>query len=194
MNPTLLLNYTYFLNEEKNAYISIGFDVNDFESKIIIFKNKKYIPFRWNDWRHLYSNASIIDAHFKTQNKIEIENIYGAVEMKLKNRKNQKEVSFGLKNVALNTAEWDVLQTLLVYFSEIMKWNKTCEKRVSEYYTSYVNECVRCNTISISSSQVLHSENNKSFNERRLHIEIPILMKEKLMNDYMQQCIFGFIE
>lgn len=190
-NFNLLLSYTYYLNNIKNSFVSIGFDAEDFESKIIR-KSKKQISFRISDWNHLMRNANQINLFFSSDQQFQIENVYGATEIKLRSKFGCKEITFGLKKMRLKLEEWKIFYQLFPYFNDIMRWNKNAEKTVSEYYYSYVKECVRCNTMLIDPNNIIPCENQKIINLRRLQIEIPILMSEKLNDDFVQELLFGY--
>lgn len=191
--PVLLLSYTYFLNQVGNAYVSVGFDSVNFQSKIVLHVNKKHFSFQWNDWCHLMRNLRSIDTHFHSQSEVSIENQYGVVEIKLSNKTRGKAVSFGLSRVTLKQDDWKVLSLLTIYLNSIMKWNQTCETSVASYYFLYLKQCVKCNSIEISPHHILSKE-VAQYNITRLHIEIPILMKQKLQQDYVHYSIFGFVE
>lgn len=118
--PVLLLNYTYFLNIEKTAFVSIGFDVKDFECKVVLYKNKKHYSFRISDWNHLSTNSHLIDMFFNSSKQIVIENRYGAVEIKLREKNGHKEVVFGLKKISLKFEYWKIFFHLFHHFNNIM--------------------------------------------------------------------------
>lgn len=191
-NTKLLLNYTYYLNDIKNSFVSIGFDVKDFESKIVIRKSKKQISFRLPDWNHLMRNANQINLFFSSDQQFQIENVYGATEIRLRSKFGRKEITFGMKKISLKIEEWKIFYQLFSYFNDIMLWNKNAEKIVLEYYQSYVKECIRCNTMNIDACNIIPCKNEKIINLRRLHIEIPILMREKLNEDFVQELLFGY--
>lgn len=109
VSTNLLLSYTYFLNSNKSSSISIGFEPEDFSSRIVISSSKKHTSFRHNDWVHLYNNSHKIDSFFATNSTINIENHYGVIESKLKNKINRKKINFGLRKIALREDEWKEL-------------------------------------------------------------------------------------
>lgn len=188
----LLLSYTYFINQKtNNAFISIGFDVTDFECKIIIFNRKKQFTFRKHDWHHLYKNVNIIDTFFESNKEVTIENGYGCVEINLKEKHGKRRITLGIQRVALNNDEWTSIRLLFNYFNDIMNWNSGCEKSVHEYYSKYVRECVRLETTTLDPNMVLEVEDCKFFNVRRLHTEIPFLMFEKLERDCFLYQLYG---
>lgn len=112
----------------------------------------------------------------------------------MRNKYGCKDVVLGLKKFTVNLEEWKFIQQLFSHFSEIMKWNKNAESTVGEYYRLYVKECVRRGTIAIDPNSVIPCGNLKIINCRRLHVEIPILMKEKLAEDFYQGIVFGVSE
>lgn len=192
--PSLLLSYTYFINDKKTAFVSVGFDTQDLTPKVILCNQKKHLLFHWNDWQHFFTNAGTIDQFFQAKERIPIENIYGAVEIKLKEKRGKKEVVFGLKKVTLNEIEWHVFFGMHHYINDVMRWYNAHGNSVSAYYLAYIDECVKQGTCSIDQNNILSVEGVNNFNVKRLHTEIPVLLKENLAEHFMNNYIFGDIQ
>lgn len=62
--PELLLSYTYFLNPEHSCFVTVGYDIESFNIKIIIMKNLTFQQWSFDDWNHLFKNALEIQKFF----------------------------------------------------------------------------------------------------------------------------------
>lgn len=188
--PDLLLGYTYFLNQTHSAHITIGYDVDDFSPKIVLFKNNKFIILNIYDWSVLTANDKIIKEflYAKKVDFIEIPNSdKGLSEFKLSTQKNIKclVMSQNNKKLVLDSNECLRLYNLLTYVYSICKWYENTSKEIEEYYNQYFINCIKNETCHLSSHQFFALPEHKqiSYNLSRVFTEIPILCYKKLQND-----------
>lgn len=191
--PDLLLGYTYFLNDIHTCHLTIGYDVDYFTMKVILYKNNVYEILQWPEWNSLFINMAVIKTHFNEKmNGIDFMELpkssQNCCAIKLTTRNSERGLLFlqdGKKRIVLNEKEWEKLYALLPYMNSIVNWYMLSSKEIFEFYKQYMSVCIEKNTLRLSSHELMMSStlNFNYCNFSRLFNEIPILCKQKLIND-----------
>lgn len=204
--PNLLLSYVYFLNNSHTTYINVGFDINNFEATIVLYKNTKYLCFSFNDWINLYTNIFTINNFF--QNKDEnfdiVLPIYSDKTIfKLcngceflsgsSNFQNNKylvcENSATSSKIYLTEQEWNKNLELTSFLQSVITWYEMTSKEIKSYFEIYNEKCLKKGVTSLSSTEYfLPGGNSNTYtyfncNYSRLFSEIPILCKKKIIKN-----------
>lgn len=197
--PELLLSYTYFLNDQHSCYICIGFDIETFKLKIILFKNTIFLMLCYQDWKNITNNIELIKKHFELGNYALENPVYGELPkavgfctIKLSQRNNEKCLTVvsgdGLKKIIIITqSEWEHLYELYPFLNSVISWYNKVESEVESYYNIYVSKCFEKKKIQLAYEDFFipnQAEGYNYYNYSRLFSEIPILCKSKLSNDY----------
>lgn len=199
--PDVLLGYTYFLNDIHTCHLTIGYDTDDFTMKIILYKNNVYEILYWSEWNLLYNNMVVIKTHFEDKmNGIDFMELpkinHSRCAIKLTTRNFERGLLFlqdGKKRLLLNDKEWEKLYSLLPYMHSIVNWYMLSSKEIFQFYKQYMSACVEKNTLRLNSHELMLS-NTLNFNYcnfSRLFSEIPILCKQKLINDVYEYLCGG---
>ena len=195
--PELLLSYTYFLNDSHTCFMTIGYDVNDFKLKIVVYKNKICICLGIDDWIILYKNAETIDGFFNNKflsNFYELPKSGTGIEFKLSIRKNIRQLIIAnKKKILLDDAEWKKLYNWLPYLTSIATWYDMTSLEIQNYYQQYLQLCIQNKVFSLFPQHffLTGSQNNCFYNNSRLFQELPIFCNLKLKNDianYYDNC------
>lgn len=190
--PNLLLSHTYFLNDQHTCYLNIGYDVNTFETTIILFKNTMFHKLSAEMWTTtIFNNLSTINNHFSCENNIsfaELPKMEGNCDVKLTCRNNERRIMFtsGGKKIVLNSKEWERCSSLSSFLQSIIIWSEAVWTDVANYYYLYVAKCFDRGTHSLQIQDffIPPVTGYNYFNYSRLFNEIPVLCKQKIMYSY----------
>lgn len=190
--PSLLLSHTYFLNENHTSYISIGFNINTFMPVIILYKNTVFHVLSTDFWTTtIFNSLENIKNHFICESNIsftELPKINGNCDVKLTCRNNERRILFtsGGKKIILNAEEWEHVHASSSFLQSIINWSDTIWQDVWNYYNLYILKCFERRMFSLEMKDFFIPPivGCKFFNYSRLFNEIPILCKNKLINDY----------
>lgn len=188
--PNLLLSYTYFLNDNHSCHISIGYDVNDFTFKIILFKNNMFHTLLWDDWRLLFGNSMIIQNHINSTyepNLVELPKLNGNSLFKITVRNNEKclmSVQYN-KKIVLNDIEWRNLYLLMPFINSIATWYSITWNEIQIFYNRYLETCIKRNVLVLQPNEFYEAgeKYHTYFNESRIFNELPVLCCFKLRDD-----------
>lgn len=187
--PRLLLSYTYFLNGLNTAFISAGYDVESFKLKIIVYKQKSFQVWTFDDWNHLYVNALLINNFMnkRSNNTIPKNNEFSGVETNmhytLSVHKERKYLTFktASSEIVLSKIEWNNLYMTLKFFNSIIMWCNSAWKDIEYYFNIYYEKCslLGVNELPVNKFFVATTYNYCNFS--RLFNEIPIFCRYKLL-------------
>ncbi len=189
--PDLLLSYTYFLDNYHTCHLTIGYDTNDFQSKMVLFKNNRMNVWNMADWTNIYTNGELMDKFFYDTSYdaefIEMPHCGGNVLFKLSIRNKEKCLIANHNNrkIILFKEECSMLLSLLSYLNSIMTWYNITSVEIKNYYDRYLQICINNNVLKLSPHQFfITSEQSQScYNSSRIFNEIPILCHKKLRYD-----------
>lgn len=187
--PDLLLSYVYFLNEYKTSAIIIGYDAEIFTPKMILLKGKEYQTLSWDDWHFFYNYCYTIHQYFKEMDSEKNSNLVNekSQRFRLAIYNQEKHLIFieNTSKIRLNTCEWERLWDLAPLLHSMFSWYMLTSKEVGSYYSLYLNKCIlqNCTKLDYKDFFTPLAENNSYCNYSRLFNELPILSKNKLIND-----------
>lgn len=188
--PDLLLSYTYFLKNDHSSHLTIGYSTEDFNCKILLFKNGKICLLDIMDWKNLFDNLEIIESFFCNINDlkfIELPHCGGNIIFKLSIRNDKKCIisSYNNRKVALHKEEFLKLQSLSPYLNSIVSWYSNMSVEIRNYYMAYLQICIDNNVLKLSPNQffIIEEQTRNFYNNSRLFNELPILCKKKLRDD-----------
>lgn len=190
--PNLLLSHTYFLNDQHTCYLSIGYNAETFKPEIILFKNTVFHILEAESWTSvIFNNLQTIKKHFSGENNIsfaELPKTIGNCDVKLTCRNNERSILFtnGSKKIVLNQDEWERCSSLLLFLQSMITWSEVVWPDVARYYNLYLLKCIDRKTYSLHLNDFFIPPliGYNYFNFSRLFNELPILCKNKIMNDY----------
>lgn len=187
--PTLLMGYTYFLNNRHNSYINIGFDSYTLDRRIILFKNHQFMDLPQAEWNTLINNRQAISEFFYNNQITEIVAEKNAqVLWKLCRRKEGRTltaVHSSSKRITISAEEWLPLNAFINFLNAVNNWATEFQQYLKSYYSEYLRKCL--------SSGMLHLPADKFFminmynvtcNYSRLFAELPIISKIRLSADF----------
>lgn len=206
--PMLLLSYTYFLNPNHTCYISIGYDVETFKLKIILYKNMTNQEWLYEDWDYMYKNSTVIQNKFLEGIKSDTySNRQGIGKNDDGNklsykvlflRQDRKVITFktGAIKITMTSMEWLEFYKILNFLNSVVKMYNTVWYEVEQYYNLYFD---RCNQLQVD--ELPHSEyfipipTTYSYcNFSRLFNEIPVLCQKKIQQDRYFNIVYTNIE
>lgn len=185
----LLLTYSYFLNNENTKIITIGFDSTNFSPTIQLGKIGKSI-LTWNvlDWITFTFHACSIQNNLNNNINISISFTNFMIhnsdgQIFIKNNISDEEIEFTSEEI------WIVLK-LIEYFNTIIFHYKSCAVYVQEYYNQYVVNCASKDLFYLNTTDYfIPPADHYQLNYYRLFYEIPIICKEKLLSDVMNNML-----
>lgn len=193
--PNLLLSYTYFLNKNQSCHLTLGYDIQDFRVKMVLYKNTKISILDINDWKNIIQNVGIIESFFYNNTQglefIEMPHHGGNVLFKFSTRDGKKcFISvYNNRKVVLSKDECSILLQLSFFINSIMSWYNDAEPQIQNYYDRYIGLCIKYNVLQLSSnhfSEICVSGRNYIFNTSRIFNEFPILCRKKIRRDLSQ--------
>lgn len=190
MVPDLLLSYTYFLNNNHSCHLTIGYDVDDFTFRIILYKNNMFHTLLWEDWNLLFGNAVIIQNHFNSEygsNFLELPKSNGNSWFKISIRNNEKclmSVQHN-KKLVLDTTEWNKLFMLMPYINSIATWYSITWQEIENFYHRYLQTCIKKQVLILQPHEFFMpgEQYHNFYNQSRMFNELPILCRSKLEDD-----------
>jgi len=195
--PNLLLSHTYFLNDQHTSYITIGYNIETFKPVIILYKNTVFHELSTDAWTTIvYNNLEMIRNHFYSENSIsfvELPKIDGNCDVKLTCRNNERHILFtnGHKKIILNFEEWERVSAWSSFLQSYIMWSETNWQDVWNYYNLYTMKCFDQKTFSLEMKDFFIPPviGYNYFNYSRLFNEIPILCKNKIINEYYSNVV-----
>ena len=189
--PTLLLGYTYFLNNKHNSYINIGFDSMTLDRRIILFKNNQFIDLFQADWDALMNHRGGISQFFYNNIATEIVSVgYSPVTWKLTRRKEGRvlnAVHETNKRITISVEEWQKLNSSLDFLNSVNIWAQNFQQQIRNYYSEYIRKCIKERTLHLTSDKFfMMNVYNITCNYGRLFAEIPVIASSKLTADFHQ--------
>lgn len=196
--PELLLSYTYFLNAEHTCYITIGYDVESFELRIIMLKDKVFQIWTFCQWDYLMQNAAQIQCLFQCEpdNGADNKNDNYFVKTSRSNSdelyiklKKHKETKFlilfnGSSEIVLYSSEWAKFFALSWFLNTIVNWYSATWPEIQHYYNAYSAKCNIMQLNELPSNEFFVLAETQSYcNFSRLFNEIPVLCANKIQND-----------
>lgn len=208
--PNLLLSYVYFLNNSHTTYINVGFDTDNFEPSIILYKNIKHLCFSFTDWINLYTNIFTINNFFQNKDSnVDIDLPINSTQNIFKlctdfvitsNNTSSKQNVFNKYLICENTStssqiviteqEWNTILDRISFLQSVVTWYELTSKEIKNYYKIYAEKCSRKGVTELSSTEYfLPTQDGVNYNTyfncnySRLYSEIPILCKSKLIKN-----------
>jgi hypothetical protein len=190
VSPSLLLAYTYFLNDDHTSYVSVGYSCIDFNPKIIICSNSNsiksskgscYVEFNFSDWIHFNNNnLQIINKFFMNEGEYKIPKSK-SVHCKLLTKQGIKYLVLN-RHVFINSDNWNNLFDISTFLTSLITFCNNVWREIEFYYQAYLEKCK------------LHHVYQLTFNDyfapfvsycnySRLFNEIPIICKTRLINE-----------
>ena len=183
--PTLLLGYTYFLNEKHNAYLNMGFDSMTLKHRIILFKNNQFVEIEKSDWITLLASREKITDFFYNNTLFEINStLNSSLKWKLSRRKEGRILSavhLSGKRISICFDEWTLLCEFSDFLNSVFLWILNFEPNIKIYYTEYLHKCIEMGTLHLPADKFFILS---SCNFSRLFAELPVLSKIKLQIDH----------
>lgn len=187
--PTLLLGYTYFLNDKHNSYINIGFDSQTLKQRIILFKNYQFIDLSQAEWMALIIHRGQISEFFYNNAASEIvSEKSSSVIWKLSRRKEGRvlvAVHTTNKRIAITAEEWLQLNSFLNFLNSVSDWAIDFQQHLKSYYSEYLRKCIKERVLHLPTEKFfMISSYNITCNYSRLFAELPVLSATKLLADF----------
>lgn len=186
--PSLLCQYTYFLNKHFTKVLLTGFDTTTFKPTIYLasLTTKNKIVFSNEEWACViaclkycvkFLNGSS-DVAWYSSNSLVIESISVDGERLIKiTNFNITDSSF-----TLNLEELEKIEQLSAFLTRIIKHYCQYWYDLEVYYRTYVLKCISNNSRSLDDSDYF-SPGNRCLNYFRIFHEIPIMCNHKLLTD-----------
>lgn len=187
--PTLLLGYTYFLNNKHNSYINIGFDSETLNQRIILFKNQQYLDLSQAEWQALITYRCQISDFFynNTASEIAPEN-KSHVTWKLSRRKEGRvllAVDVTNKRITISSEEWMQLNAFLNFLNSVNVWAIDFQRHLKSYYSEYLRKCIKEGMLHLPTEKFfMICSYNITCNYSRLFAELPVISATKLASDF----------
>lgn len=180
----LLLSYTYFINADHSKYISVGYSVDNFTPCVIVnYIGIAKIKLVLLEWLNIFLlKNEDISSFFSSCGSKKPKNSIKT----LKNTKIQFDAaskSVIINGLAINHEEWTLMLQMTDYIQSVLYWCRQSTREVSSYYNEYVKRCCEQNVYSLDATHFFSDISSIKCNYTRLFWEIPILCREKLMND-----------
>lgn len=191
-SPALLLQYTYYLNNQGTKCVTIGLDTITFEPRMIIHSTTQRTGVHLSqvEWTYLHTSYKSVydflvckkDVTFLTAYNFVLKSILTKNKkrfIKLKNNPNPT------RQVTLDFAEWVNLGNLTNYLCVLMTKFIEISPFVVEYYNLYLQQSRALKKDPLTSEDYFMPElaDRPQFNTYRLFNEIPLVCREKLTND-----------
>lgn len=178
--PPLLLNYTYFLNDEYTKYISIGFQQKDFKPGVIIHSiGENCVELSFFEWLSLFVYIPEIDNAFQTQKMEKIIVVTDEIYIKYYKDNNQLLLRKNATIIQITKADWIMFLRLTEFFSFIFNWYNQTSEIAKNYYIEYIDKCKQNGVTYLDSSSYFEPKTmKKNCNFSRLFYEIGF-MKEQ---------------
>lgn len=195
--PALLLSYTYFLNSNHTCYISIGYDVDTFKLKVIVYKNMINQEWMYEDWDYLYKNSTVIQDKFLGNQKNDtnlsdynIKTNVGGNKMSCKVlllQQDRQAITFktDTSKITMVLAEWMLFYKILNFLNSVIKMYNSVWYEVEQYYNLYYDRCKQLQVDELPQNEyfIPIPTTYNCCNFSRLFNEIPILCQKKLQQD-----------
>jgi hypothetical protein len=170
---SLLLAYTYFLNNQQTCKVIFGFDVNTYQA-VIIFQRNNFAPLMLNfdEWTHFFNIQK------EETSTDEIHNNREALVEPLHNLEFSSVKTFTLKQ-----NEYEIMEKMINFINAVMIYNCNAQGTVKEYIESYIAKCIERNIHELPYEDC-YIPMQISFihcNYSRLFYEIPIFLKNKIL-------------
>lgn len=186
--PSLLCQYTYFLNKQSEKALLNGFDTTTFKPSIYIVSllKKDKIVFSSDEWACIvacikycikFLNGSS-DVAWYSSNSIVIESLSVDGERLIKITNFDSVGS----SITLNHEELEKIDQLSTFLSRIVKHYCAYWYDLEVYYRTYVLKCVSSNKKRLDDVDYF-SPGNRCLNYFRIFNEIPIMCSHKLLTD-----------
>lgn len=190
--PALLLQYSYYLNQEATKCVTIGIDPYTFVPKMIIFSPtlRKGVNLSCTEWAYLHTSYQGVrdfltykkDRAWFSTNNIALRSMTSKTNIRLIKLRNNPTPSH---KINLNFIEWENLKGLTSYLNALMEKFIQISPMVSDYYDTYISKCHELNQEYLPPHEFFEPQNGqiRNFNSFRLFNEIPVLCEEKMHED-----------
>lgn len=190
--PAMLLQYSYYLNQEATKCVNIGIDPYTFIPKMIIFSPtlRKGVNLTGTEWAYLHTSYHGVrdfltykkDRAWFSTNNIAVRSMTSKANVRLVKLRNNPSPSH---KINLNLAEWEALKGLTIYLNALMEKFNQISPMVRDYYDSYIARCIENGQEYLEPHECFEPVNGnmRNFNSFRLFNEIPVLCEEKLYED-----------
>lgn len=190
--PALLLQYSYYLNQEATKCVNIGIDPYTFEPCMIIFSPtmRKGVHLSPTEWAYVHTSYQGVrdfltykkDRAWFTSHNIAMKSITSKANVRLMKLRNNPSPC---RKINLNFIEWENLKSLTQYLNILMLKFIEISPFVADYYRTYLHQCRTLDKDPLTSEDyfVPAHDGPPLFNSYRLFNEIPKVSEGKLSAD-----------
>lgn len=189
--PALLLQYSYYLNQEATKCVNIGIDPCTFEPRMIIFSPtlRKGVHLSPIEWTYLHTSYQAVrdfltyknDCAWFSSHNINMKSMISPANVRMIKLRNG---SSACRKIVLNFIEWETLNSWTLYLGVLMAKFIEISPMVIDYYRAYLHQCRVLGKSVLTSDDYFVSEHGGTlFNNYRLFNEIPIICEGKLFED-----------
>lgn len=169
---TLLLNYTYYLDECHNRKVIVGFDPQTLKAKIVFHLHGRFPVYTdYIGWVSAYSFLSNL------QHKLPIKDDMCSANDKVKEPEEQYKIPIGDGSITLHKSELSKLYDMIEMLNVVMFHYNNATDSVKEYYKKYCERCMEKNVFKLTTEDFfLPSKTSYSYvNYTRLFYEISFI-------------------
>lgn len=184
--PHLILAYTYFLNDDFNRIISIGFSTSTLKPVVVLHHvGNGSVVLTPNEWYSLFLHQQDIEG---AMNGVAIKNpIFLSDDTKISQddsgRITIKKTSFSTTfTFQLNGYDWQCFIHLSELFKSILHLYTRSQEKVNLYYVKYTQLCFEKNVMCLDVASYFVVDNAFNLNLPRLFNELGLLFKQKCLN------------
>lgn len=190
--PSLLLQYSYYLNHDATKCVNIGIDPYTFEPRIILFSptSRKGVHLSATEWAYIHNSYQDVrdfltykkDRVWLSTNNLALKSITSKTSVRLLKLQNNPSPC---RKINLTFVEWENLRKISQYLSTLFGKFAEISPFVSEYYRAYLHRCraLSKDPLSMDDYFIPEQEGPLLFNSFRLFNEIAIVAEEKLTDD-----------
>lgn len=190
--PSLLLQYSYYLNQDATKCVNVGIDPYTFEPRIILFSPtaRKGVHLSATEWSYIHNSYQDVrdfltykkERVWLSTNNLALKSITSKTSMRLLRLQNNPSPC---RKINLTFVEWENLKKISQYLSTLLGKFEEISPFVAEYYRAYLHRCRALSKDPLSSDDyfVPEQEGPLLFNSFRLFNEIAIVAEEKLTDD-----------
>lgn len=179
-SPQLLLTYTYFINDAKNKYISVGFSTPDIVPVVVLCHiGECSITLTAHEWFSLFLYIAEIEDMF--DKSLFMESKYLSHETSIVHDVTLGQIILIKEKVLLklDKADWTSIVNLADYFRSVINYFTQSAYAVKSYYDMYLQSCKENNFLYLETTNFFKPSNDIC-NYFRLFHEISFILKNKI--------------
>lgn len=182
--PHLILAYTYFLNDNFNKFISIGFSAQTLKPVVVLHHiGQSAVILSTSEWYSLFLNQKDIESAFTGTP-------FKAPKYLSEEAKIEQDTSFRIflnktSKFEFNINDWQCFVHLSELFKSILHLYTRTQDTVQLFYVKYTQLCFEKNVMCLDTSNFFVIENPFNLNLQRLFNELGLLFRQKCLNGMM---------